>query len=1031
MNNDSNFTFYTQYSTNAAPCVSFSVPLNTTNSQPLANWSTSVAITLQNDSQFSISTAPTNSDPGHFLVAYYTFDDSNNLGADSSGYGNDLSGQGNCCPSFYWTNNSIAGGGAVQFINGSWFSLPDTMISNIAGSYSISLWVNTTQTYGDDTDDGFAGAGIVYENNSGSANNTIPMALNGSKLGFFTGNPDLTLHSTNSINSGNWTHIVVTRDQPTGQKLIYINGVLDSEGVGSTNLLNASTELLLGENPAFEAGFVGIMDDVQFYVGVLSASNVAFLYAHPGTNVPDVLFTNEVPLPFALDAPNLAWTTSGNPGWVGETGFSADGVAAAGSGAPPDGVQTSTLQTTLTGEGILSFWWATIANQNDPFDLEFDTNGLYANDIFGYTPWQSYSLNFGPGTTTLTWFTDNFYYGPIVTNDAGFVGDFSFESITGQPSNAVFYAGTTAAAIVSGYGNPAMQVDWQLNDSQIAGASNLAYIVTNCATTNSGVYQLTLNNDAGTISSIAATVTVTNDPALPASYNVLQRAIPSAGGYSLGQQLVVASNGDLCVAGNFTGTNTLGTNVLASTSNALFVGRLSSSGNWLWARQGGGSISSANVIAVDASNQLVVAGSYQGTAQFGSFTLTNAGSYDAFLARYDSNGNCNLAFRFGSSGSDFIQGLTFDPAGNIYVSGVVGDSVQAFGTNATVHGTNQPVVASYTSSGALRWVLNGAGSSLAYADGLRYLGGSLYFAGWRTGLLTLGTNSLAATNTHHSYLARCGTNGVCTLLNGIASADTNFSIYNDFPSMCYGPSNTLYLAGNFQGSNGTFGSNTLTNPTGNNSYVARFDANANFLMARVLGDGTTFADCLSGDAAGNVYVGGTFSGVTDFGGRSLFNGRGPGFNGTDLGNFAAKYTSAGALAWVRGTEAVTGGGSISYNAGVDVDSSGTVYEFAPLFGTVYFGTNQLADALTNAVVTRIAAPAVSLAVTLIDAAVSGTNFSFAFISTAGHTNSVLSATNLINPAWTNLTNIAGDGTLKTIVVPAKTPSQRYFRVSTQ
>jgi len=42
-------------------------------------------------------------------------------------------------------------------------------------------------------------------------NDSEPMVLTGSKLGFYTGDDGATLHSVTSINSGNFTHIVVTR----------------------------------------------------------------------------------------------------------------------------------------------------------------------------------------------------------------------------------------------------------------------------------------------------------------------------------------------------------------------------------------------------------------------------------------------------------------------------------------------------------------------------------------------------------------------------------------------------------------------------------------------------------------------------------------------------------------------------------------------------------------------------------------------------------------------------------------------------
>src|ERR1039457_5309418 len=61
----------------------------------------------------------------------------------------------------------------------------------------------------------------------------------------------------------------------------------------------------------------------------------------------------------ALNATNLSWTTSGTSGaqgWSVEGATTHDGVSAVQS-AVVTGSQTSTLQTTVTGPGTLTFWW--------------------------------------------------------------------------------------------------------------------------------------------------------------------------------------------------------------------------------------------------------------------------------------------------------------------------------------------------------------------------------------------------------------------------------------------------------------------------------------------------------------------------------------------------------------------------------------------------------------------------------------------------------------------------------------------------
>src|SRR5215475_3789290 len=72
-------------------------------------------------------------------------------------------------------------------------------------------------------------------------------------------------------------------------------------------------------------------------------------------------------LGIALNATNLTWTTSGTGGsfgWSAESTTTHDGVSAAGSGTVFTS-RTSTLQTTVTGPGTLSFWWFNQSGNNN------------------------------------------------------------------------------------------------------------------------------------------------------------------------------------------------------------------------------------------------------------------------------------------------------------------------------------------------------------------------------------------------------------------------------------------------------------------------------------------------------------------------------------------------------------------------------------------------------------------------------------------------------------------------------------------
>jgi hypothetical protein len=76
---------------------------------------------------------------------------------------------------------------------------------------------------------------------------------------------------------------------------------------------------------------------------------------------------------------------------------------------------------------------------------------------------------------------------------------------------------------------------------------------------------------------------------------------------------------------------------------------------------------------VDAAGHVDVTGSFQGTADFnpgqGGYTLTSAGGNDAFVCQFDAAGNFVWARQLGGSGNSECSFGAVDAAGNIYVAG--------------------------------------------------------------------------------------------------------------------------------------------------------------------------------------------------------------------------------------------------------------------------------------------------------------------------------------------------------------------------
>ena len=189
--------------------------------------------------------------------------------------------------------------------------------------------------------------------------------------------------------------------------------------------------------------------------------------------------------------------------------------------------------------------------------------------------------------------------------------------------------------------------------------------------------------------------------------------------YCNSNSIAVDANGNSYVTGYFNGSATFG--IITLTSNGsydIFVAKLDSNGNWLWAKQAGGiNYDCGNSIAVDASGNIYVTGRFRNTAIFGTTTVTGSNSNDIFVAKLDSNGNWLWAKQAGGADNDCGYGIAVDASGNIYVSGWF-QGVANFG-NTNITGTVNSLdifVAKMDSNGNWLWVNKAGGTSTDNTD---------------------------------------------------------------------------------------------------------------------------------------------------------------------------------------------------------------------------------------------------------------------------------------------------------------------------
>jgi len=151
-----------------------------------------------------------------------------------------------------------------------------------------------------------------------------------------------------------------------------------------------------------------------------------------------------------------------------------------------------------------------------------------------------------------------------------------------------------------------------------------------------------------------------------------------AGNSDIGKSIALDANGNVYTTGEFRSTVDFDPgsgvyNIVSKGGTDIFVSKLDASGNFIWAKNMGGTSNDfGNSIIIDAAGNVYTTGWFYGTADFdpgsGTFNLTSNGLTDAFISKLDVSGNFIMAKNFGGNTTGG-NSLIVDASKNIYSAG--------------------------------------------------------------------------------------------------------------------------------------------------------------------------------------------------------------------------------------------------------------------------------------------------------------------------------------------------------------------------
>jgi hypothetical protein len=302
--------------------------------------------------------------------------------------------------------------------------------------------------------------------------------------------------------------------------------------------------------------------------------------------------------------------------------------------------------------------------------------------------------------------------------------------------------------------------------------------------------------------------------------------------------------GNLYVAGQTRSLNAIATTgahqgTLVSFFDA-YIAKFNSSGTKLWGTYFGGDAYDRGLAIEYRNGNLFLAGNTLSTnmATTGAHQENTVDGDEAFLARFDNNGQLIWSTYYGGELHDFIDDICFDSQNNVYITGHTSSTFNIATTGAHIEiftGISAAFLAKFDVSGNLIW---GTYYGDSFDEGIGVAADNndnIYITG-----LTYSTSGIATSGVHQelnggavdAFLAKFDSNG--TLEWGTYYGGAQDDIAH---AITVTDSNRIYITGDTQSSSGIHFNQGYQNSIGNTNdgFIAKFSNQGNIIWSSYAG----------------------------------------------------------------------------------------------------------------------------------------------------------------------------------------------------
>jgi hypothetical protein len=355
---------------------------------------------------------------------------------------------------------------------------------------------------------------------------------------------------------------------------------------------------------------------------------------------------------------------------------------------------------------------------------------------------------------------------------------------------------------------------------------------------------------------------------------------------------------------------------------------------------GGAGNTSGGKIGLDAAGSVYTAGTFDNTTDFdpgaGVNNLTSAGNSDIYIQKLDAAGNYLWAIAFGGQGSDFVNSMDVDAAGNVYIAGMFSDTVD-FDPGAGVNsiaaaGSYDGFYMKLDASGGLVWVRTTQGLNFESVEDIRAGASGIYITGYFTGTVDFDAGAGVATQVSNGstdgFIQKVDASGNFVWVRAVGGTgmDRGLKLVTD-------AADNVYVAGGFEATvdlDPGVGIANTTSSGGEDGFVLKLDGSGNTVFTRSFGGSAEeYITSMTMDISGNIFLGGGFFGTSDLdpgAGNYAVTSNGA----RDM--FVSKLNASGNFVWA----AAAGGSGYEHIGSLSTDGAGNLYATGSFSGTIDF-----------------------------------------------------------------------------------------------